>query len=269
MIQTKFFLIILILTLTNKNISIVLFLFAHQDDEFGVFHQIERELKTGRRVICAYATDGAATADPHTRDAESRKVLKKLGVSSQDIFFIGRDLHIGDGQLHKHCKAFSNWMSNLIKFHTSFEACYIPAWEGGHPDHDLLHAITVDLFGRRNWLSRVRQYSLYNGRNCRGPFFRVMSPLPENGPVEKFSISWGRRIWYIFLCLSYPSQWRSWVGLFPLAFFYYLFVGEQQLQRVDEMRLNRPPHSGMLYYETRNFASWLDILNVINGFNTH
>ena len=44
----------------------VLFLFAHQDDEFGVMHQIEQEVKAGASVYCAYATSGVGVyADPH------------------------------------------------------------------------------------------------------------------------------------------------------------------------------------------------------------
>ena len=35
-----------------------LFLFAHQDDEFGVMHQIEKEIKSGSTVYCVYATTG-------------------------------------------------------------------------------------------------------------------------------------------------------------------------------------------------------------------
>ena len=59
-----------------------IFLMAHQDDEFGVFHQIEHELVAGRWVRCIYITDGAATADSNRRDRESRAVLQKLGVAT-------------------------------------------------------------------------------------------------------------------------------------------------------------------------------------------
>ena len=37
-----------------------LFLFAHQDDEVGVFQKILDEQRLGRRIVCAYFTDGVS-----------------------------------------------------------------------------------------------------------------------------------------------------------------------------------------------------------------
>ncbi|HAK90971.1 MAG TPA: PIG-L family deacetylase, partial [Massilia timonae] len=37
---------------------VALFLFAHQDDEFGVFERIATLRRQGVRVACAYLTDG-------------------------------------------------------------------------------------------------------------------------------------------------------------------------------------------------------------------
>ena len=65
----------------------VLFLFAHQDDEFGVMHQIEQEVKAGASVYCAYATSGVGVyADPHQRNTESLQVLESLGVDTKKVF---------------------------------------------------------------------------------------------------------------------------------------------------------------------------------------
>lgn len=232
------------------------FFMPHQDDEFGLFHQIEHELAIGRTVRCIYVTDGSATADPDLRDRESRAVLRKLGVAVDDIFFIGRQLSITDGQLHQHVDAFVDWLDAFLSDHPALQACFVPAWEGGHPDHDVLHAIVVELIAARAHAATVWQYPLYNARNCRGPFFRVMSPLPENGPVERRPIAWRARFRYIRLCLSYPSQWRSWLGLFPFVGGHYFYYGVQSLQGVDRHRLQQPPHQQPLYYEQRGFLDW-------------
>ncbi|MGV8862691.1 MAG: PIG-L deacetylase family protein [Pseudomonas sp.] len=236
--------------------SASIFFMPHQDDEFGVFHQIEHELSTGRWVRCIYVTDGSATADPDRRDSESRAVLQKLGVAADDIFFIGRKLSITDGQMHHHVGVFVDWLDCFLNDHPTVQACFVPAWEGGHPDHDLLHAIVVELLAARANSPTVWQYPLYNGRNCSGPFFRALSPLPENGPIERQPIAWRDRFRYIRLCLSYPSQWRSWIGLFPFVGGHYLFHGVQSLQGVNRQRLEQPPHQGPLYYEQRGFLDW-------------
>jgi len=242
--------------LTEPDAPVALFLFAHQDDEFGVFAQIEQELRGGRRVRCIYATDGAATAIPDVRDAESRAVLLKLGVTTGDIIFVGRQLGISDGQLLRHTDTFKQWLNSFFNLHQKLDVCFVPAWEGGHPDHDLLHAIAIELLNPKKNIVKIWQYPLYNGRNCFSPFFRLCSPLPENGPVNRSRISWPDRLRYVRLCLAYPSQWRTWIGLFPFACAHYLLVGVQQLQRVEKTRLSQPPHPQPLYYERRGFLDW-------------
>lgn len=235
---------------------IALFLFAHQDDEFGVFSQIELELRAGRRALCVFVTDGGATASPDHRDAESRQVLQSLGVPEQNIFFIGRQLLIGDGQLHQHVRKLAGWLQSFTNLHPEIKFCFVPAWEGGHPDHDLLHAVAVEIITPSKQNIEIWQYPLYNGRNCPGPLFRLFSPLPENGPVKQSRIVWRDRFRYVRLCLAYPSQWRTWIGLFPFALLHYLFRGVQHLQRVDRARLKEPPHAQPLYYERRAFLDW-------------
>ena len=242
--------------LTDTGAPVALFLFAHQDDEFGVFARIEQERRAGRQVRCVYVTDGAATADPDSRDAESRAVLRQLGVQADDILFLGRQLGIGDGQLHRHVGVLADWLNRFLDTHPMPEVCFAPAWEGGHPDHDLLHAVAVELMAIRGRIADVWQYPLYNGRNCIGPLFRLQSPLPENGPVDRQAIGWRDRLRYVRLCLAYPSQWRTWIGLFPFVCLHYLRGGAQQLQRVDRERLAQPPHARPLYYERRAFLDW-------------
>lgn len=246
--------------------GISLFLFAHQDDEFGVFAQIEQELRIGQRVCCIYVTDGASTANPDLRDAESRAALQKLGVFTDDIIFIGRELGIADGKLHHNISAFAAWLDHYVNSSLMLKTCFVPAWEGGHPDHDLVHAITVELLTMKDRSFRIWQYPLYNSRKCIGPFFRLMSPLPENGPINSFLIDWRDRIRYVRLCMAYPSQWRSWIGLFPFACFHYLCRGIQQLQHVNRARLLEPPHLRPLYYERRGFLDWSTLASVFKQF---
>ena len=241
---------------TKVDTPSALFLFAHQDDEFGVFAAIEQAVHAGRRVVCVYATDGAATADPERREAESLAVLARFGVARQDVLFIGRQLAIGDGQLHRRLDTLADGLTGFLNQHPRLEVCFVPAWEGGHPDHDLLHAVAVEVLARRAPALSVWQYPLYNGDHCRGVFFRPLTPLSENGPVQRTTIGWPARLRYLRLCLAYPSQWRTWIGLFPFVGLHYLCRGVQQLQPVDRLRLLQPPHARPLYYERRAFLDW-------------
>lgn len=234
-----------------------LFLFAHQDDEFGVFERIEASRVRGLRVACAYFTDGATpAATAAQRNLESLAVLERLGVAREDVHFAGQQLGIGDAQLPLHLQRAAHWLDGWLAGFETIEALHVTAWEGGHHDHDALHALAVTIAARRGLLARTWQYSLYQAAGLPGPLFRVLAPLPRNGPVRTWSIPWRARRAYLGHCLSYPSQRGTWIGLFPFVLLHYLLRGSQALQPVDTARLHERPHAGPLYYEKRRFFTW-------------
>lgn len=234
-----------------------LFLFAHQDDEFGVFQKIMDEQRHGRRVFCAYLTDGAFEGKSSLRrNRESLAVLTKLGVQEEDIFFAGHTLSIPDGSLPDHLKIASEWIASWLTRYPMVTAIYLPAWEGGHHDHDALHAMGVIVGEEAGLIKVVRQFPLYNGYKCGGPLFRVLLPLPMNGDIERKKIPWINRLRFLRYCLSYPSQATTWVGLLPFVLLHYVFYGTQVLQTVSRERIRYRPHSGYLYYEKRQFCTW-------------
>jgi LmbE family N-acetylglucosaminyl deacetylase len=239
---------------------VALFLFAHQDDEFGVFQRIAECRRRGLRVACAYLTDGvtaaAGSASAAQRNAESRAVLARLGVDGADIFFAGEGLGIGDARLPLHLDAAARWLDGWLDGFANIDSLHVTAWEGGHHDHDALHALAVTLAARRGLLARTLQYSLYQAADLPGPLFRVLAPLPQNGTVQAARMSWRERLAFLGHCLSYPSQRGTWIGLFPFVLLHYLLRGTQALQPVDPARLDQRPHAGPLYYEKRRFFTW-------------
>lgn len=244
-----------------------LFLFAHQDDEFGVFQKIMDEQRHGRRVFCAYLTDGVFEGESSARrNRESLAVLTKLGVIEEDILFVGNTLSIPDGSLPDHLKTASEWIIDWLVRYPLVEAIYLPAWEGGHHDHDALHAIGVIVAEEAGLIKVVRQFPLYNGYRCGGPLFRVLLPLPMNGDIEVVKMSWANRLRFLRFCFSYPSQAITWVGLLPFVLLHYIFYGTQVLQTVSLERIGYRPHSGSLYYERRGFSTWEKMSNALAGW---
>jgi len=237
-----------------------LFLFAHQDDEFGVFQRIAECRARGMRVACAYLTDGqTASATAQQRNAESLAVLARFGVAAQDVFFAGGELGIGDARLPRHLAKAAGWIGRWLDGYAQIDSLHVTAWEGGHHDHDALHALAVTLAAERGLLGRTWQFSLYQSKGLGGPLFRVLAPLPENGPVQSTAIPWGRRLRQLRACLSYPSQRNTWLGLFPFVLLHHLLRGVQELQPVAPARLLERPHAGALYYEKRKFFTWADM----------
>lgn len=232
-----------------------LFLFAHQDDEYGVFEVIRRAAAAGS-VTCAYFTDGAAAGDPARRDAESLAVLRRLGVPAERVHFFGVSHGIADGRLCDSLPAVGERVAALLDALPASADVYVSAWEGGHQDHDGLHAVVTTLMQARGRIAQLRQFPLYNAAGCFGPFFRVLSPLAANGPVEALRLGWGERLRQLRHCWRYPSQWRTWLALFPFVVLHMLLRGTQSLQAVDPNRLAQRPHAGRLFYERRRLSTW-------------
>lgn len=241
-----------------------IFLLPHQDDEFGVFHSISREILKKKDVWCIFFTHGSDIDD--LRNQESLKVLCQMGVEPEKILFQGLKLNIKDGTIVNNLKAASDWLLSFLQSLNNIDYIFTPAWEGGHPDHDALHAVTIFVTLKLNILDHVRQFPLYNAFNCRPPFFRVISPLKENGDIERESISKIKAFKFIKLCFGYRSQIKTWIGLLPFVVFSYIFIGKQHLQKVSIKRLSERPHKGKLYYENRKFDTWENMQILINKY---
>jgi LmbE family N-acetylglucosaminyl deacetylase len=237
--------------------SCALFLFAHQDDEFGVFERIAECRANGLRIACAYLTNGETPyASARERNAESLAVLARLGVDPADVAFAGETLEIGDARLPLHLEKAAGWLGGWLAGFEHIDSLHVPAWEGGHHDHDALHALAVVLAQDLDLLGRTFQFSLYQAAGLPAALFRVLAPLPQNGPVRRRRIAWRARWRYLGLCLSYPSQRGTWIGLFPFVLLHYLTRGTQALQPVSAERILERPHAGALYYEKRRFFTW-------------
>lgn len=239
-----------------------LFLFAHQDDEYGVYGAIADCLQRGLAVQCAYFTRGAGALAAQ-RNQESLAVLARLGVPASAVSFAGDQLDIADASLPQHLHAAGQWLEQWLLAGQpasaaagNIDSLYVTAWEGGHHDHDALHALTCEIAARHGLLAQVRQYALYNALNLPAPLFRVLAPLAQNGAVLRQQLSWRQRCQHLRLCLMYPSQRITWIGLFPFVLLHYLRYGQQQLQGVALTRLKQRPHEGALYYENRRFYRW-------------
>lgn len=245
----------------------VLFLFAHQDDEFGVFGEIQRLVCRGERVSIAYLTSGDLSGKPSPiRDEESIAVLGKLGVSRQNIHFLGRETEIPDGKLFAYLDTAFQAVLNLAERIGRPQRLYFLAWEGGHQDHDAVHLVGLATGRQLRIIDKCFQFPLYTGAGLPSVFYKLFSPIPENGRPGVFTIPWRKRIEYIRYCFSYPSQKKTWLGLFPFFLFHYIFWGTQILQPVSLPRIRQSPHAGKLLYERRGFCRYQDFIQHANIF---
>jgi hypothetical protein len=122
------------------------------------------------------------------------------------------------------------------------------------------------LFSKLVVKPKMRQYPLYHGAGLPGAFFRLLSPLPANGPVEILRSNWTDRLAQARAAFSYPSQWRTWLGLGPFLIWHALTDGRVRLQPVDRGRVREAPHTSRLLYERRGFFTYGEFMRQAEPF---
>lgn len=249
---------------TESNTPSALFVFAHPDDEFFCLPAIRRELSLNRRAVCLYLTDGAyGGQSAQTRMEESTAVLVKRGVAESDIHFIGVQEGIPDGELYLHLELAYEHLRHIALSHV-LAGIYCPAWEGGHQDHDACFALCVSLAEVCN-VPAPLQFPLYHAFRAL-LLFNVMRVLEQNGPAEPIRVSWKEAICNLLTAASYPSQWKTWMALFPFAAVRILATRRYVLQKTSSSRIFERPHEGALLYEKRGLADFCEVSDFLTAF---
>ena len=238
-----------------QNISV--FVFAHQDDELGVYAEIVRLIKNGTKVIVVYLTSGSLDGKPRPdRNCESLNVLRDIGVMQENIYFLGSDIYIPAARMYEYLDTIYPQILNLLNPMGKITSLYFLSWEGGHQDHDATHIIGLALAKQLKILDHAFQFTLYTGYKLPWILFKLFSPLASNGELITYKISWYSRLSFIKYALSYRSQLLPMVGLFPFFLFHHIFRGTQILQPVTINRILEQPHPGKLLYERRSVFTY-------------
>lgn len=240
------------------------FLFAHQDDEFGVFPLIDFLVRRGMPIRCLYLTDGGARVAAGVRNRESLRVLDALGVTARSVAFLGAELGIADGRLYRHLDLAGEALAMQLS-DCRLATLYVPAYEGGHHDHDCVHALGVVL-GHARPGAAVRQFPLYHGKGLAGPWFKVLDPIAENGRPLGMSFSLPSAIRYSLSCRRYRSQWRTWIGIWPFFAWKTLFRRLQVLQETTGRVFCERPHAGPTLYERRFGMNYDTVASALAAF---
>jgi LmbE family N-acetylglucosaminyl deacetylase len=161
-------------------------------------------------------------------------------------------LHLGagtgwwDGELHRHASAAYAALKAAVP--GPIARVVTPAWEGGHPDHDVCAAMGVKLAAERGG-APVDQICLYQGKALPWIFYRAASPLAENGPAHEIALTAGEWASWLAAVGAFPSQVKAWSGLLPAMAMTFARQGGFRYQTLDPARIGQPPHAGSLLYE--------------------
>ena len=224
----------------------VVYVLAHFDDEFLAWPLIRRDLAEGCDLSFVHVADYRGAESARRRHAETLAFLAALGVAADRQIHLGAGTGWWDGQLHAH--AADAYAALTAAVSGPVERVVVPAWEGGHPDHDLGAALTARLAGEMGG-APVEQVSLYNSPNLPWIFYHGARPLPQNGPVSRMPLSGADWLRWAVSVADYPSQARTWLGLWPAMAMTLARQRDFRWQTLRPERIAERPHEGPLFYE--------------------
>ena len=225
--------------------STALFVLAHHDDEVFCAGHLLRARRAGRRVRLLWATAGGL-APAARRCHEGERVSRLLALTPDDC----RDLRLPDQQALRHVARIAAAAEELIGPVTGpAPLLYVPAYEGGHPDHDAVNLAAGILRARRPKVE-AHEFPLYR-RGRAG--LSVQSPRPATGTppqpyrlltLDAAALALRRRLVRANASQALPS-------LLPLlALAWAEGRGRAEPSRpLPDHDYARPPHGGALLYE--------------------
>lgn len=222
------------------------YILAHFDDEYFALPMILEGIRAGIEQTFLYVAEYASEGLSRARRLETERFFESLGISSKHVLHPGAGVGAFDGGLYQQAGAALGAIQNAVP-PGPVDRLVVTAWEGGHPDHDVCALLAVALAAELGD-PRIEQFPLYSGRDLPGRLFRAGRPLPDNGPVRRIKLT-GRE-WLRFACSVrfYPSQWKTWLGLWPAMFASYARSGFG-CQELTPARVTQRPHRGALLYE--------------------
>jgi LmbE family N-acetylglucosaminyl deacetylase len=234
--------------------GVSIFLLPHQDDELFLAPIIKDAKQLRFPVVVVYLTDGAAGARPDIRNAESRQVLRALGVDvAQEVVFLGQEIGVPDGFIDQHFVRIHRALVELAGRYSGVTAIYAPAWEGGHPDHDAAHTLAVGLCSACGVGTLAFQVPFYRKSPYPLLSLAVWAPLPANGPVAWISVGRRERLKTFLMIRFFPSQLKYFVNLGPLMLVNIMTRSGVPLQRATLARLRERPTQNRLLYPSDRF----------------
>lgn len=223
----------------------ILILVPHPDDEVvGCFAAITRARAAGRDVSAVYLTTGVAPVEMHwpwqrpdhaarvrRRRAEALRVAERLGVRPLGFLdWPARTLqhHLGEAR---------DYVARLLADPAAgIDAVWVPAYEGGHQDHDVTNMIASTLDSEESEL-RVLEFAEYNFRDqvvrshefVAGSHDDVVLVLTEQERQRK-----------VELLDAYTSERPN---------LRHVEIGRERFRPLARYDYTRPPHPSPLFYE--------------------
>jgi len=228
----------------------VVYVLAHFDDEYLARPLIRRAVAQGRPHLFVHVVDYRDPKMGARRHRETLAFLEAEGVPAASQIHLGAGTGWWDGELHRHIGPAYEALKAAVAAAVpgAVERVVVPAWEGGHPDHDVCSALGAKLAAERG-AQAIDQVCLYQGKGLPWIFYRACTPLAENGPPHELSLAGGEWLGWLAAVGAFPSQLKAWSGLLPGMALTFLRARRFRWQSLDPQRIGEAPHAGGLLYE--------------------
>jgi len=151
----------------------VLFLLAHHDDEVFCAGRLARARRQGQRIRVLWATAGGF-APASRRQREGVAVARLLGLAASEHVSLG----LADQGAMDHLPEIATALRGMLQ---GVASVCVPAYEGGHPDHDAVNLVAARVCAGG---PPVDEFSLYCRQGRSVAVKRLFAAEP--GPPERF-----------------------------------------------------------------------------------
>jgi LmbE family N-acetylglucosaminyl deacetylase len=235
----------------------VVYILAHFDDEYCALPLIWQAAREGRAQRFIYLADYRDAALGARRLAETRAFIAAQGLDPATVVPLGLGAGVFDQSVFRAVDRVFPMLSRAVTEVGRVTRLVVPAWEGGHMDHDACAFMAVRL-AERIGRPELRQFSLYNGPRLPGPLLRGGAPLSENGPRRRVVLSPAQWLRWMAAVRAFPSQTYAWSGIWP-AMFAGMAGRGFAWQALDARRVEERPHPGSLFYERMFKIPYADV----------
>lgn len=149
----------------------VLFILPHHDDEVFCAANISHALRAGRRVKLLWATAGGY-APARMRRREGEAVARLLRLRAEDHMSLG----LPDAGALDHLDKLGDAVRALLP---GVADVYVPAYEGGHPDHDAVNLTAARVCRPAVRVHEFGEYRRQGGAVVVKAPFADAPPFPE------------------------------------------------------------------------------------------
>lgn len=224
----------------------VLLVAAHQDDDVFIVSRLREHILCGDTIFVVWTAISSQVGPEYAekRVAESKTAMTLLGVDTANCFYLRHE----DGNTQRNVEEIVTEVFRALSA-VKPDVIYVPAYEGGHIDHDIANFTTVQAVKMAKLTCPIFEFPLYSAKStfCLFPF--RMRKYPASIPTTCRRLSENEYQFVLDYWKIYSSQ------HFPLGWYIDFISGKRStfgyeyIRRIPTYNYLQKPCRGSVAYE--------------------